>query len=198
MNSSHTSAQLAGAKQRGAALIVGLLLLVVMILLALTASNSANMQEKLAGNFRDASLAFQSTEAGTRWGASWLQSLGASTGQPRPFPCSSSCTASAASAVWVTGQYDPTTFDWNSNGWSYGQSPTDTSVVSGFSASSVQSSLLVYSPPKFVLEEQFFARDDLAVSQERGVVYYRVIARGIGQRASTERVISILLAKRYQ
>ncbi len=198
MSRVHISTQLSVAKQRGAALILGLLLLVVMILLALTASNSSIMQAKIAGNFRDASLAFQSTEAGARWGAAWLQSLGASTGQLRPFPCSSSCTASAATSVWATGQYDPATFDWTKNGWSYGQNPTDASVVSGFDASAVESSLLTVSPPKFVLEEQFFARDDLAVSQERGVVYYRVIARGNGQRAKTERIISTLLAKRFQ
>ncbi|GMR14711.1 MAG: hypothetical protein BMS9Abin30_0317 [Gammaproteobacteria bacterium] len=198
MNKRHISGQLAGARQQGVVLIIGLLLLVVMILLALTASNSAILQEKIAGNFRDASLAFQATEAGARWGASWLQSLGASTGQPRPFPCPSSCTASAPSAVWVTGQYDPTTFDWTSNGWTYGQNPTDASVVPTFDASSVQSFLMVSSPPKFVLEEQFFSRDDLAVSQARGVVYYRVIARGNGQRARTERIINTLLAKRFQ
>ncbi len=184
-------------KQRGAALILGILLMLVMIMLGLTATSSAIMQEKIAGNFRDSSLAFQSTEAGARWGAAWLQSLGAASGQPRPFPCSSSCSASAASAVWTTSQY-PATFDWNSNGWTYGQSPTTASVLSGYDAASVLAFLLVNTPPKFVLTEQFFARDDLASAAERGVVYYQVTARGTGQRARTTRVVSTLLAKRFQ
>jgi len=184
-------------KQQGAALVIGLLLMVVMVLLALTASNSSIMQEKIAGNFRDSSLAFHATEAGGRWGAAWLQSLGASTGLTRPFPCTSACTASAATAVWAAGVYD-TTFDWSSNGWVYGESPTDASVISGYDPTLVSANLMVNAAPKFILEEQFFVRDDLAESVAKGVVYYRVVARGNGQRANTTRVINNLLAKRFQ
>ncbi len=183
--------------QGGAALILGLLLMLVMVLLALTASNSAIMQEKIAGNFRDSSLAFHATEAGGRWGAAWLQSLGASTGTPRPFPCTSSCSASVATAVWATGMYD-STFQWSSGGWTYGENPTSASVISGYDSTSVSSNLLVKTPPKFILEEQFFVRDDLASSVAKGVVYYRVVAQGTGQRANTTRVINNLLAKRFQ
>lgn len=184
--------------QRGAALVLGMLLMLVMIMLGLTASGSAIMQEKIAGNFRDSSLAFQSTEAGARWGAAWLQSLGAATGQTRPFPCSSSCTATVSSTIWTTNQYIPATFNWATNGWTYGQNPTTAGVISGYETNTVKKFLLVDSPPKFVLTEQFFDRDDLSSAQERGVVYYQVAARGVGQRANTERVISTLLAKRFQ
>lgn len=53
-------------RQRGAILIVSLLLLLVMTVLALTASQTTRLQERMAGNARDMDLAFQAGEAGLR------------------------------------------------------------------------------------------------------------------------------------
>jgi type IV pilus assembly protein PilX len=53
-------------RQKGAILVVSLLLLLVMTVLALTASQSTRMQERMAGNARDLDLAFQAGEAGLR------------------------------------------------------------------------------------------------------------------------------------
>lgn len=52
--------------QRGAALVVSLLLLLVMTLLALGASHSTQLQERMAGNQRDVEVALQGAEAGLR------------------------------------------------------------------------------------------------------------------------------------
>ncbi|HEX7115984.1 MAG TPA: PilX N-terminal domain-containing pilus assembly protein [Steroidobacter sp.] len=52
--------------QRGAVLVVSLLLLLVMTLLALGASQSTRLQERMAGNQRDMDLALQGAEAGLR------------------------------------------------------------------------------------------------------------------------------------
>lgn len=53
-------------RQRGAVLIVSMLILLVMTVLALTASQATQMQERMAGNARDLDLAFQAGEAGVR------------------------------------------------------------------------------------------------------------------------------------
>lgn len=53
-------------RQRGAVLIVSLLLLLVMTLLGLGASQSTRMQERMAGNQRDVELALQGAEAALR------------------------------------------------------------------------------------------------------------------------------------
>ena len=53
-------------RQRGAVLIVSLMLLLVMTLLGLGASQSTRMQERMAGNQRDIELAMQGAEAGLR------------------------------------------------------------------------------------------------------------------------------------
>lgn len=52
--------------QRGAVLVVSLLLLLVMTLLGLGASQSTRMQERMAGNQRDREIAMQSGEASLR------------------------------------------------------------------------------------------------------------------------------------
>lgn len=54
------------ARQRGAILAVSLLLLLVMTVLALTASQTTRLQERMAGNARDTDQAFQAAEAALR------------------------------------------------------------------------------------------------------------------------------------
>lgn len=54
------------ARQDGAILVVSLLLLLVMTVLALTASQTTRLQERMAGNARDLDLSFQASEAGLR------------------------------------------------------------------------------------------------------------------------------------
>lgn len=48
--------------ERGAALFVGLIFLLVLTLLGLSATRTSLMQERMAGNFADANLAFQQAE----------------------------------------------------------------------------------------------------------------------------------------
>ncbi|QFY44156.1 hypothetical protein F6R98_17195 [Candidatus Methylospira mobilis] len=52
--------------QAGAVLVTGLLFLLVMSLLGVTAMNVALLEEKMAGNLRDRSLAFQAAETALR------------------------------------------------------------------------------------------------------------------------------------
>lgn len=52
--------------QRGSALIVALIFLLLMTLLGTTAMRGSTMQERMASNYRDWSLAFQSAEAALR------------------------------------------------------------------------------------------------------------------------------------
>jgi type IV pilus assembly protein PilX len=55
-------------RQSGAVLVVGLLLLLVLTLLGVTAMQASTMQERLAGNSRDLNTAFQAAEAAIRAG----------------------------------------------------------------------------------------------------------------------------------
>ncbi len=50
-------------RQQGAVLFVGLMILILMALLGVAGMQATTMQEKMAGNYRNANLAFQRTEA---------------------------------------------------------------------------------------------------------------------------------------
>jgi type IV pilus assembly protein PilX len=60
------------ASQRGAILIVSLLLLLVMTLIGVTAVSTTTLQEKMAGNNRQRQLAFQAASAALRDAETWL------------------------------------------------------------------------------------------------------------------------------
>lgn len=59
--------------QRGAALIAGLLILVILSILGITTMQSSVLQERMAGNLEQRDVAFQAAEAGLRDAEAWLQ-----------------------------------------------------------------------------------------------------------------------------
>ena len=66
MTKNNRACGLLPARQQGAALVVGLVLLVVITLVGVTAMRSTTLQEKMAGNLRDSNLSFQAAEAALR------------------------------------------------------------------------------------------------------------------------------------
>ena len=54
------------ARQRGAALVTGLIFLVVLTLIGITAARMAGLEERMSGNLRDRSLAMQAAEMALR------------------------------------------------------------------------------------------------------------------------------------
>jgi Tfp pilus assembly protein PilX len=59
-------------KYDGAVLITGLILLVAMTIIGVTAMQTTVLEERMAGNLRDYSVAFQAAEAGLQAGISYL------------------------------------------------------------------------------------------------------------------------------
>ncbi len=55
-----------GSRQRGAALLTGLIFMVILTLLGITAARMAGLEEKMSGNMRDRSLAMQAAEMALR------------------------------------------------------------------------------------------------------------------------------------
>jgi type IV pilus assembly protein PilX len=64
MNAFDTPRSMASGKQRGAALVVGLLLLMVLTLLAISGMNTSTVELQMSGNFQYAQSAFQAAELG--------------------------------------------------------------------------------------------------------------------------------------
>lgn len=59
-------------RQRGAALVIALLMLLVMTVLGLASMQITRLEERMAGNARDINVAFQGSEAGLRHAESFI------------------------------------------------------------------------------------------------------------------------------
>lgn len=59
-------------KQKGSALIIGLILLLVITILAVSGVRESLLQERMSGNWHDRNMAFQATEGALREGERWL------------------------------------------------------------------------------------------------------------------------------
>ena len=69
-------------RESGSALVVSLILLVVLTMLGVQGMRTNVMQERMAGNMRERSLAFQAAEAALREGESRLSNGAVSAGDP--------------------------------------------------------------------------------------------------------------------
>lgn len=67
--------------QRGSALIIGIIFLLVMTMLGLTAMQTTSLEERMAGNMRDRNLAAQSAELALRLGEEDILDNSAPAGQ---------------------------------------------------------------------------------------------------------------------
>ncbi|WP_350281830.1 PilX N-terminal domain-containing pilus assembly protein [Nitrosomonas sp.] len=63
------------SSQRGAVLVTGLIFLVILMLLGTTAMQGTLLEERMAGNLRDETLAFQAAEAALRSGERFLEQV---------------------------------------------------------------------------------------------------------------------------
>jgi len=122
-----TSIAATAARQRGSALIVSLLILVVLTLIGVTAVSTSGLEERMAGNNRDRQVAFQAAEVGLRAGEAFVAGL-ASTAA---FNNSNGLYASSADPNIATG----------SSVWNSSNSRIYTGTLSD-----------VRSPPRFIVQ----------------------------------------------
>ena len=185
-------------KQRGIALIIGLLMLVIMTMIGVTAVRSTLLEEKMAGNLKDQNVAFQSAEAALRVGEMYLN--GASLGT---FVADTSTTSLSKTP---TGLYQatlsPTLQRWEQAVWddagsvAYPRTPADLIIAADTPDGAAE-------PPRYIIEDMSYAitcssktncvTEPVKVQpggslkfgalSENGL--YRVTARGVGTSANT-------------
>lgn len=73
MSQATSIASFSNGAQRGSALIVAMVMLLVLTLLGVTAVRNTTLQERMAGNLRDSNLAFQAAERALREGEKFLR-----------------------------------------------------------------------------------------------------------------------------
>ena len=96
-------------RQKGAAIFIALIMLLVMTIIGITASQQTTLEEKMAGNLRDQTLALQAGEAVLRWTETWV---GDQVDKPKVTVCASGCDDTVwalntlnvtSAAVWSAG-----------------------------------------------------------------------------------------------
>ncbi len=173
------------ARSRGAALVVGLLILLVITIIGLSSMRSTLLEERMAGNLRDRARAFEAAEAALRAAeASLLNS------SPRPV-------ASAGGPVWPADGPDPDTT--NATPWWFEPSVDG----SWWSSNATPASLSASAPavPAYVIEELQFVPDGGALNIGQGTQpgrwFYRITARATGADAATEVLLQTTYAVRF-
>lgn len=157
-------------------MIVSLLLLLVMTVLALAASQATRMQEKMAGNARDHDLALQSSEAGLRAGEGIVAKL-----IKTPVQCSKPpCVFYEVGAPDKLGTQDLALRDdawWNTNATKYATADT----IGGGSGKG-----LAMQEPTYLIEYLEDVNQSVEiVPSPVFVTSFRVTSRGVGGSASS-------------
>ncbi|MBB3063026.1 pilus assembly PilX family protein [Microbulbifer rhizosphaerae] len=161
--------------QRGATLLVGLIMLLLMTVIGLAAMRGSGMQELMAGNMRDRNQAFQAAEAGLRAGEDVLN------GATLPTFSATNTNGYVKDLVGSrrTGFWDD--YSWNA------------------SATTNMSLPDVAGQPRFVIEEvtntvvnagsEGGAIDFASSLKAEDIVFYRVTSRGVGGTSNAVAIV---------
>ena len=172
-------------RQKGAAIFIALIMLLVMTIIGITASQTTTLEEKMAGNLRDQTLALQAGEAILRWTETWVGQL---VGEPTAV---AGCTSGCDTTVW---RLNTLPFDLTSAAvWSTG------SVRSNYTGIGTGPGM-VAAVPKSVVEEHSFIKDSLNEGKQNdtsGQMFYRLTANGTGGTTSAQALLQATYSRRF-
>ncbi len=168
--------------QRGAILVTSLLILIVLTILGVTAMQMTRMQERMAGNSRDISLAFQGSEAALRDAERVVRDY-----VIEPAKCSN---ASATCTTVYGREVLPNLADqaktwWQNTAREYGTEGTQELTNEG-----------LLEDPKYATEELLHVRNCLVMDADCGRrTIYQVTARSTGGSGEADVVLQTTYAK---
>jgi type IV pilus assembly protein PilX len=167
--------------QRGATLVVALIILLVLTVLGLATMQVTRMEERMAGNSRDVNLAFQGAEAGLRDAEERIRLLSS-----RPTTC-----VATPCSVWRKDFLPPDLRDepitwWTTNATEYGVAGTREVTD-------------VTRDPLVVVEDLGFVPDSLAVGHgpPEGRNFYKITADSSGASNTAEAILESTYTRRY-
>ena len=179
-------------RDRGMALVIGLLLLAALSLLALTASSGMVLQRQMTGNFIDDALALREADLAEAEARAWLFSL---TDVEREPGCVTGCLLPpgivAPEALPERPEFAPASW-WQAHGIPAGFNPL-TGEQRAIPAEGTEPALWVIAEVHF--EQTGHAPGELAAA---GLGYYRIISRGAGRRTGSVAVSEAIVARPWQ
>lgn len=170
------------SRQRGAVLVVSLLMLLVMTILGVAAMQMTRFEERMAGNSRDINIAFQGAEAGLRDGEQRIASM-----LSEPAICTTAPCVVWQPDVLPTNKRDQLLSWWNTNGRELGVVGTQEVTDSA-------------RDPVVVIEEMTTVNDSLVIPLPAGTgsrSYYKVTVNSAGANAQTEAVLETTYARPF-
>jgi type IV pilus assembly protein PilX len=167
------------AAQRGSVLVIGMLTLVLLSLIGVSATRTSRIEVEISGNDKAQKEAFFATEFGITTGENVLQGL------PNRL---------AFNEATTVGHYGQDTApDWHELKWDN----TDTVEIA---SSTLPTGLKqVKSPPRYVLEQRTFRRDSLTtgIGIPTGVYHFNVASRGTDSSGTAQVMVQSIYAVRY-
>ncbi|MDX1803891.1 MAG: PilX N-terminal domain-containing pilus assembly protein [Alcanivorax sp.] len=162
-------------KQQGAALVIGLILLLIMTLLGITAMRGTTLQERMSGALKDKDIALQAAESALRDGEQQVETV-------------------VAPDFSVAGWYDSgdgvTRPDWKNN-------PDDPAETGDGGVIDYSGSIQWKHAPQYYIERLPAVTEDGASgsmalgdgSAKEEYSFFRVVARGFGNNGNTVTVL---------
>lgn len=188
-------------RQAGVVLVISLIMLLLLTLIGITASNVTGLEEKMAGNTRDENLAFQAAESALRAGEALVRVNPPAFSVAANGSCTAAgfCTSTGGSGLYtlisaVPSTISETTGFWYKLDWNYGCTSDPThcpyAIYNGGTLSNVTTS------PKYIIEElptttsssttnSGGSKEVGVAGSSQGVAWYRITARATGGSDNT-------------
>jgi type IV pilus assembly protein PilX len=188
-------------EQEGAALIVGLVMLLVLTVIGLSAMQGTSMQEKMSGNYRDASMALQAGETALRYvEEGYLKSLDEmEVGLPFG-SCGGTCQIIDSSESVTLPATD--TAGWDAQAIDFGGLNTTSGSAISPPAGSELTTAHYSSIPSFVVEYAAQSRDALDTgggsADDTGRALYKNTVKASGGSATSEVILEAVFARRFR
>lgn len=189
--------------QQGAALIVGLIMLLLLTIIGLSAMQGTTMQEKMSGNMKDGALALQAGEAALRYAEKGFLESRSNFDRGNTFSsCNSGCEiinsegdASASNAL------NSDSSDWDAAALSYGafedESGNTIQIPSGSKIDTSNTSGVVSAAPEILVEYIGIDPDDLEPGAVKGVDLYRVTVKAAGSSPDSQVILQTIYGRRF-
>lgn len=176
-------------RQRGTVMIFCLVFLAVLTMMAVSGMDSSILEERMSGNLRDQSSAFQAAESGLKEAEAWL------TNQIELPDISTD----GSTVVWELDSLDPNGGD--DIHWWEDQS-TDAAWWDGNSISLAGFSI-VNSQPQYLIEHLMDARQGESIAIGNGEnplprIFHRITSRGEGATNTAEKTLQSIFVKYYE
>lgn len=192
-------------KERGAALIIGLVMMLLLTMIGVSAMQGTGMQDKMTANMRDSEMAFQNSELALRYvERGFLQSLDNIEKGNTWAGCTSSCriiNSEENSAVNVRDMLFNSPADWDARAIDYGDFKNmANAVISPVSDQTDFDRMGLKAKPKVLVEYVAFTpfSADIGDGEQPGLDYYRVTSKAAGGTDVSESILQTLFSRRFE